>query len=35
MSDHGFSEKRNKKKDKKRERKKHPFKKGGRERAKK
>jgi len=32
MSDYAFSERRNKKKDKKRERKKHPYKKGGRER---
>ncbi len=32
--DYAFSEKRHKKKDKKRERKKHPYKKGGRNRAK-
>ena len=33
MSDYCCSEKRNKGKDKKKDRKKHPYKKGGRERA--
>jgi len=33
MSNYAFSEKRKKKKHKKKEKKKHPYKKGGRERA--
>jgi hypothetical protein len=33
MSDYDFPQKRNKRKDKKKERKKHPYKKGGRERV--
>jgi len=34
MSDYAFPSKRNKRKDKKREKKRHPYKKGGRERVK-
>jgi hypothetical protein len=33
MADYGFSERRNKKKDKLKDKKKHPYKKGGRQRG--